>query len=464
MDLAQLDKCLESYEGATLEFKRSLHFSENIARTLCGFANSSGGQLIVGVEKKDGKTTIAGIADPDIEDQKLAQIIAQLNPRPYHQSHRFQKDGKTILVISVQPVPFSEVCFYKKTIYRRVGSINSEVSGPDVITFLQQRGTVSFEDNRSRATLTDLDQNKIIELLKNRGVDPQQHEPIAWASILGSLGVANTLGDFFLKNSAVLFFAKDIAQFYLNPEVRVVKFKGKKKSLETREYDERFIDTLPELLSKVFKIVREKAGISSKIVDGKRVERQMIPDEVLREALTNAVGHRDYFDPNGITIEIYDDRIEVANPGSLLPGLTLKNFTEVRKARNPVVHRLLNDSDWGESLNLGIKAMYRTMRQTNLADPEFEDLGGIFKVTLYGALSGKKVRPYGQLNERQEKAVEYLQKHPEITAPQLAKISKTSHPTAIRDLNDLVAQGVLEKTGRYRSSKYVLDRKDKNIK
>ncbi|MBI5035868.1 putative DNA binding domain-containing protein [Candidatus Micrarchaeota archaeon] len=464
MDSAQLDKYLESYEGATLEFKRSLHFAENIARTLCGFANSFGGQLIVGVEKKDGKTVIAGIPNPDEEDQKLAQIMAQLNPRPYLQSHRLVKDEKTILVISVQPVPFSEVCFYKKTIYRRVGSINSEVTGSDVVTFLQQRGTISFEDNRSSASLSDLDENKIRDLLKNRGINPRQHEPIVWTAILGSLGVANTLGDFFLKNSAVFFFAKDITQFYMNPEVRVVKFKGKKKSLETREYDERLIDTLPELLSKVFKKVREKAGISSKIMDGKRVESPMIPDEVLREALTNAVGHRDYFDPNGITIEIYDDRIEVTNPGSLLPGLTLKNFTEVRKARNPVIHRLLNDSNWGESLNLGIKAMYRTMRQSKLPDPEFEELGGIFKVTLYGALSEKKARPYGQLNERQEKAIEYLQKRSVISAPQLAKIAEISHPTAIRDLNDLVAQGVLDKVGRYRSSKYILGKKDKNIK
>ncbi|MDP2717308.1 MAG: ATP-binding protein, partial [Candidatus Micrarchaeota archaeon] len=168
-----------------------------------------------------------------------------------------------------------------------------------------------------------------------------------------------------------------------------------------------------------------------------------------------------YFDPNGVVIEIHDDRIQISNPGGLLPGLTLKNFSEIRKARNPVIYRLLNDSHWGESLNLGIKTMYRIMRQNGLPDPEFQDLGGMFRVTLYGPLSGKKTRPFGQLNARQEKAIQHLQKQASITAPQLARLAGISHPTAIRDLNDLVAQGVLAKTGRYRSCRYILE---KNIK
>jgi len=457
MNLEQLRRQLESHEGATLEFKKSLHFTENVAKTICSFANSIGGLLIVGVERKEGRSIVHNIGNPDEEDQCLVQVLAQLNPRPYVETHRFEKDGKTLLAVSVQPVPVSEVCFYKKAIFRRVGSINTEVVGKDIVGFLQQRGTVSFEDNRSNASVQDLSEEKIRTLLKNRGINTDEHEPLNFESILGSLGVANTLGEFFVKNSAVLFFAKDISRFYMNAEVRIVKFRGRKKTLETREYDQRFIDTLPELLTKSFQTVREKAGITSRIVGAKRVETQMIPDEVLREALTNAVGHRDYFDPNGVVIEIYDDRIEIMNPGGLLPGLTLNNFAEVRKARNPVVYRLLNDSEWGESLNLGIKAIYRGMRQNNLPDPEFEDLGGMFKVTLYGLLSEKKPRPFGKLNPRQEKAVAHLQKNSSITAPQLVKLAGISHPTAIRDLNDLVAQGVLTKTGRYRSSKYVLE-------
>jgi predicted HTH transcriptional regulator len=97
------------------------------------------------------------------------------------------------------------------------------------------------------------------------------------------------------------------------------------------------------------------------------------------------------------------------------------------------------------------------MRKNKLPDPKFEDLGGLFKVTLYGPLSERKVRPYGLIKERQKKAIEYLKKKKSITAPEYAKIAGISHPTAITDLKELVVQGVLRKVGRRRSSKYVLE-------
>ncbi len=458
MSPEELAKILDSSEGSTLEFKNSLNFKDKIARTICAFANSSGGLLIIGVEKHDKKTTINGVPNSDLEFQKLVEIISKLRPKPYYNTTASVHSKKTLILISVQPLPSSEICFLDKLAYRRVGSINEEISGQNLVHFLQQRGTISFEENRSSAAISDLDEGKIRKLLKQMNNRIEEHEPLTLPSVLGSIGVANVLGEFFLKNSAILFFARNVQQFFMNSEVRIVKFRGKQKSLEALEYDQRFIDTLPELLETIFSTVKEKAGMFSRLESTKRVERPMIPDEVLREALTNAVGHRDYFDPNGILIELYDDRIEITNPGSLLPGLTLKNFIEIRKARNPVVYRLLNDSQWGEGLNLGIKSMYRLMRQNKLPDPEFEELGGVFRVTLHGPLSDRKIRPYGLISERQQKAVEYLKKNPHISAPKFAKLCSISHPTAIRDLNELVAQGLIIKVGRQRSSKYLMEK------
>lgn len=458
MDDLQLAQLLASSEGTTLEFKKSLEFTEHIARTICAFANTFGGYLIIGAEKQQEKTAVAGVSNADKEFQKLAGIVPQVHPKPYYTAAERKYENKTLVIIHVEAMPISEVCFFKKTAFRRVGSFNEEISGPNLVRFLQQRGTASFEENKSPATPEDLDDKKILRLLEKKGVKHKEHEPLSLKSILGSLGAANIIGDFYLKNVAVLFFAKNVQKFLLNPEVRIVKYRGKEKSIETREQDQRYMDTLPELLDAVFRAVREKAGTFGRIIDGKRLELPMIPEEVLREALTNAVGHRDYFDPNGILIEIFDDRIEITNPGSLLPGQTLKNFAETRKHRNPITYRLLNDSQWGEGLNLGIKSMYRIMRQNKLPDPDFEDLGGMFKVTLFGPLSDRKPRPYGVITERQKKAIDYLQKHGSITAPAYAKMAGISHPTAITDLNDLVAHGALNRMGRFRSSKYVLEK------
>lgn len=458
MDESHLTQLVESPEGSTLEFKKSLEFPEAIARTLCAFANTFGGYIVIGAEKQKEKTIVNGVSDVDTEFQKLAAIVSQVHPKPYYNASERKCQGKTMLIIRVEALPISEVAFFKKIAYRRVGSINEEISGLNLVRFLQQRGTVSFEENKSPASLEDLDKEKIFRLLKQRGIRPKEHGPIHLKSLLGSLGVANTLGDFYLKNAAVLFFARDAQKFFINPEIRIVKYRGKEKSIEAREFDGRFLDTLPDLLGVVFKTVKEKFGLFGRIENGRRIEVPMVPDEVLREALTNAVGHRDYFDPNGILIEIFDDRIEITNPGSLMPGLTLKNFSTIKKHRNAITYSLLNNSKWGEGLNLGIRTMYRVMRQNKLPDPEFEDLGIMFRVILFGPLSDRKPRPYGVITERQKIAIEYLEKHETITAPVYSKMAGISHPTAIKDLNDLVAQGALAKTGRYRSSKYMLEK------
>lgn len=453
----ELTHILSQEECSKLEFKKSAHFADRIGRTICAFANSGGGLLILGVEKIDAKSTISGIAK-DETYQKMAAILPRLDPRPQITYEEHNLDDKLILLVSVNSMPVSEICFFEKNVYIRQGSVNLEIHKQTLVEFLRVRGVISFEENRSNATLDDLSEEKIWEHISHRiGKNADKETPIE--TTLQSLGVANAVGEFYIKNVGVLAFARDIRHFFSNAEIRIVKYKGRQATLEAREFDQRYSDRTPELLEKAFSIIKEKAGSSSRIVDGKRIESSMIPDEVLREAITNAVGHRDYFDPNDILVEIFDDRIQITNPGMLLPGQTLKNFADIRRHRNPILHRILNDAGWGEGLNLGIRAMVRILRQQNLPDPAFEDLGGFFRVVLYGPLSDRAVKPYGQINEKQKKALAYLEKHDSVTAPHFARMINISHPTAIQYLNDLVAQGHLKKVGNYRSSRYVKDKK-----
>ncbi len=454
----ELANILSQEEGSRLEFKKSAHFADRIGRSICAFANSGGGLLILGVEKTNEKTIISGLAK-DEAYQKIAAILPKMDPRPQIIYEEHSVDGKLIIVVNVNAMQVSEVCFFEKNVYIRQGSVNVEIYKQQLVEFLRARGVISFEENRSNAKITNLSEEKIKKhLLRRMGKDADAN--ISIETILQSLGVANAVGDFYIKNVAVLAFAKDISHFFSNIEIRVVKYKGKIAMLEAREFDQRYNDTVPELLENVFSIIREKAGFSARIIDGKRVEISMIPDDVLREAITNAVGHRDYFDPNGILVEILDDRIQITNPGTLLPGQNLRNFADIRRHRNPILHRILNDAGCGEGMNLGVRAMIRILREQDLPDPVFEDFGGFFRVILYGPLSDRAVKKYGQLNEKQEKALTYLGKHDSITAPQFASMVGVSHPTAIQYLNDLVAQGHLKKTGNYRSSRYVKDRKD----
>lgn len=449
---------LSQEEGSRLEFKKSAHFNESVGRSVCAFANSGGGLLVLGVERTDSKTAVAGVAK-DEAYQKMAAILPLLEPKPTVTYEEHTVEGKHVLIANVTALPIDQVCFFEKGVYVRQGSVNVEIRKHELVGFLRARGIISFEENRSQARLLDLDMQKVSKHVAQRTGKPADMDGVPTDTLLQSLGVANSVGEFYVKNVGVLAFAKDISRFFSNTEIRVVKYKGRTATLEARESDQRFSDTAPELLEKAFKAIREKAGFSARVVDGKRVEMPMVPDMALRESLTNAVGHRDYFDPNGILVEIFDDRIQITSPGTLLPGQTIKNFADIRRHRNPVLHRILNDAGWGEGLNLGVRAIYRIMRQNGLPDPVFDDLGGFFRVVLYGSLSDRVSKPYGQISEMQQKALAYLEKHETLTAPAYAKLIGYSHPTAIRYLNDLVAQGILKRLGSYRSSRYVKDRK-----
>jgi ATP-dependent DNA helicase RecG len=456
----KLDALLAQDEGSRLELKKSVQFTQRVGQTLCAFANSGGGLLVIGAERKDGKTVVNGVQDKDETYQKIAAILPRLEPRPPVNYEEHDADGKLLLITVVDALPVSEVCFFEKNVYIRQGSVNVEIRKQDLVNFLRARGIISFEENRSPARLEDISNEKVQKHLVHRATPGSKPDGVPLETVLQSLGVANAVGEFYIKNAGVLAFAKDINRFFSNAEIRIVKYKGRTPSLQAREFDQRLTDTLPELLEKAFVVIQEKAGFSAKIVNGKRVEAPMIPPEALREALTNAVGHREYFDSNGVLVEIFDDRIRITNPGSLLPGQTLKNFADIRRHRNPIIHRILNDSGWGEGLNLGVRLIIRVMRENDLPDPDFEDMGGFFRVTLYGPLSDKAAKPAEQISPMQQKALAYLEKHESITAPAYARLIGISHPTAIRYLNDLVALGRLKKLGNYRSSRYVNVQKD----
>ncbi len=451
---------LSQEEGSRLEFKKSVHFADRIGQTVCAFANAGGGLLVLGIESVNGKAAAIGIQKKDEAYQKMAAILPQLEPRPLVSYEEHNIDGKLVILVNISALSPGDVCFFGNRVYVRQGSVNVEVSHKQLIEFLKARGIISFEEGRSAAKLKDLSEEKIGKHLVNRTDKKPKIGEVPAEALLQSLGVANAIGEFYIKNVGLLAFAKDITRFFSNCEIRIVKYKGRTPSIESREYDQRLIDTCPELLEKAFSIIKEKAGIAARIINGRRVEMPMVPDKVLREALTNAVGHRDYFDPNGILVEIFDDRITLTNPGTLLSGQTLKNFADLRRHRNPILHRILNDAGWGDGLNLGVRAIIGIMRDNGMPDPVFDDLGGFFRIVLYGPLSDRVAKPYGNISNMQQKALAYLEKHEFLTAPHYAQIIGVSHPTAIKYLNDLVLQMILKKIGSGRSSKYTKDKKD----
>ena len=247
MDTKAFQELIFIDEGSTLEFKKSLSDATRICETICAFANAGGGRIIFGIHKQGKTPVLAGIDNTDKNTRELQNWIRNnLRPQISYTPSTITLEGKTFIILTVDALPLTEVCTYNHTVYQRKGSITQKVSGNELIIFLRERGMLSFEELPSGATIPDLDIKKIHVLMRARGTEPENHKPINIETALASLGVATLLDKLVIKKSAPLFFAKEVSKFQSNSEVRIVKFRGKEGSLEFRETDKRFIDTIPE--------------------------------------------------------------------------------------------------------------------------------------------------------------------------------------------------------------------------
>jgi ATP-dependent DNA helicase RecG len=447
-----IKKWVTEWEGPALEFK--LNVSERIGHTISAFANTYGGIIVLGISPKK---EFIGINNPDNTSIQIRRIIDKCSPRANSSQEFVRQDGKIYIVIKVEPFAYSEApCFFDRKCFIRQGTTNLELYGEELINFLKTRTILNFEELKSRASISDLSIEKISEMLKKRGSNANLAVDDI-KSLLFGLHAANYNGDFYLKNIAVMFFAKEPEKFIPNLEIRIVKYAGKEPLLSEIKLDKRISGTAPKLIETTFSIIKEAIG-TRYILKG--LERQQVPTyplEVIREAITHAVGHRDYFDSNDTIIEVYEDRLQITNPGGLLRGQTINNFYKTPRHRNPLLYRFLQDMRYGEGLGLGVPLMIRILREEHLPDPEFNNFGNAFRVKIYNQKSSRSRHPSHKLNIRQNEVIAYLKQNKYIKLKDYAKLVGISNATALKDIDELIRQGEVKRVGRFRGAYYELD-------
>lgn len=447
---SDLQRWVSEWEGPALEFKESVQ--KEAGETISSFANTYGGIIVFGVSSKK---ELKGLADPDEGSRRLRQILDNCKPNPKPEQEFIRHEGKTFIVLRLEPFPYSHnPCFYSDFCFIRQGTTNLKLSGENLIEFLKKRALLNFEESKSKATLQDLDFSKINELLEKRGISDEGLGPEDYKSILAGLNVANYDGEFFLKNVALFFFAKEPQKFFSNLEMRVVKYAGVEPDIGLIKLDKRIYGTIPELIKKTFDLIVENTEKTYSIVGTERKESPEYPLNSLRELISNAVGHRDYFASKDVLVEIFQDRLQITNPGGLLAGQNINNFDKTPQHRNPITYRLLRDFGLGEGLGLGIRLIRRQCREARLPDPEFYEIGNAFQAILYNKASTKKRYLADFENPRQRQLMAFLGKNKSIKTAQYARLVGVSQPTAVNDLNELVKQGKIKKIGKTRGATY----------
>lgn len=190
------------------------------------------------------------------------------------------------------------------------------------------------------------------------------------------------------------------------------------------------------------------------------------PEEALREALVNAVAHRDYSSyvlGSQVRIEMFADRIEIISPGGLFGPVSLSNLETTQSSRNQLLVRLLGEVGLVENRGSGIRAMVSAMREAHLEPPKFEDHRDYFKVIFsnQALLDSKSLVWLNQFvgisfNSRQRTALVYLHKHEQITNGEYCRLNSVDSVIATKDLKGWMDSGLAEMPGTGRWAVYRL--------
>ncbi|TXF10367.1 AlbA family DNA-binding domain-containing protein [Pelomicrobium methylotrophicum] len=427
-------------EGKTLEFKENCRPLQSIVRTAVAFANTAGGHIVIGV--RDKTKEVVGVADPLAEEERLANAFADgIRPLlvPDIQIHAWRK-----LHLIVVAVPHAVGPFYVRTegpeggVYVRLGSTNRP-AGPELLAELQRLARNTFFDEQPCADASSED----IDFGAASGLFAAVSRPLTPAK-QRSLGLVVAQGPRELPSiGAVLLFGKNRGDLFPSATIRCARFLGKDtaKFLDQTEID----DYLPKAVDSVIAFIERHTRQGIEIGRIRRREVPEYPVEAVREAVINAIVHADYsIGGAGTKIAIFDDRIEITNPGLLPFGLTLEAaLAGVSRLRNRVIGRVFRELGLIEQWGSGLGRITSACRNSGLAAPRFEELGTNFRVTLFGERVKTLARP-----EWQSALLAHLAKEGRITTQEAAKLWKIAPRNARARLLRMVKSGLIVEVGR----------------
>ena len=436
--------------------------SEKIGRTICAFVNTNDGIILVGVS--DFKAIVG--TSLKMESQ-IANIAHSCKPAIYPEIEQLKVEGKSILVIRIKKS--DGIHSYKNIAYKRVGSHDKPLSPEEVIEFAKSSGEIQFDSQIcEEAGYDDIDEEKVKEFLQERAIRLEVEIPkvsIKDFLIKTIKAVKEVDGKLKPTHAAILFFGKNPQDFIPQSEIKVARFKGTTmiEFIDSKILKGSFYGILGEV--EIF--FRRNTRLASKIVEFKRVDIPEYPFEAIREALVNAIAHRDYF-RTGATVRvlIFDDRIEVDNPGGLLPGLDINHLEGVHETRNHLICDIFHQTRDMEKYGTGIGKMKRWMREHSLGAPAFAQKGDFFQVTFCGpgdrildlvpSIPEEKTTDLSHLNKRQIRCLEMIYNEDKtLSRKQYAEILHISIRSAQRDLRQLLDEGLLKEEGKARSLRYV---------
>ncbi len=455
---ATLSQYLQNGEGETVEFKEILPNKETLAKIFSAFANNMGGTLLVGIS--DCGDVIGASLNDSIN--RLIVDVASNNCEPPIRVKVSKLHDEVKEIIAIHIPKGKRLHSVRGRCFLRVGSTIRRLTMDEIQRAMFEKGMLEFDKMPvNNATFDDVDEEKVKWFLRkaqaerNYNVDPKTH----FKEVMERL---HLIENGKLTSTAILMFGKDPQRFFLQSRIKCGRLKG------TDGLD--FLDmkvikgTIPELRNGAMKFITNHARHGIYFDDNQRHDRWEYPLRALEEVLNNALAHRDYSSNADIQVSIYDDRIEVWNPGELLEPLTPADLKKKHNSipRNKLLAGTMFLIKYIEEWGTGTNRVMKKMKKYHLPEPEFQNISGGFEVLLTGPGESFKDKigsddlPILDINERQRKALEYLHEKGRITRSEYCKLTNLKATQAKKEINILIRKKIIKRIGKGRATYYTL--------
>ena len=344
-------------EGQATEFKRGK--VSGLGREICAFANSEGGVILLGVDD-DG--TVVGIGRHNRVKSQVQSIARSADPAI---AVEVESIGE-VLCVRVPPQRGKPYSFGGR-FFMRDGASTQQMSRDEVHELFHAVGAIRFDEAPCRRFSLDEDIGEDNwALFRRRARIPEGMEP---ETALRNLNLLAADGR--MTNAGAWLLAKDITKFSLSAEVVCGLFRGADKThiIDRRGFDGDVCTMIDDAMAWIESKINVNYIITGAV---RRQERPELPLDAIREAVVNAVAHRDYRSNASVHIYLFHDRLEVVSPGGLPPGMTEAELGVRSKPRNGLLFRLLHRMDAVEHIGTGIRRIRDLCREWDVAAPIFD--------------------------------------------------------------------------------------------
>ncbi|MBX2965353.1 MAG: putative DNA binding domain-containing protein [Cyclobacteriaceae bacterium] len=440
-------------ETQNIEYKTT--WRDEYLKWICGFANANGGTIFIG---KDDNGKIVGVPDAKklLEEipNKVRDVLGILVDVNLHTENKKQ-------FIEIITEPYPNGVSYKGQYHYRSGSTKQELKGAALDKFILQKKGKRWDGVLvPSVSVSDLKQ-ETFDFFKKRGIRSKRlsEENLIDTNeqILDNLELKEKQ---FLKRAALLLFHPKPEKFVTGAFIKIGFFENDADLIFQDEVDGNLFEQIEKAIDLLFtKYIKAFISYENGI---NRVETYEYPKDAIREALLNAIAHKDYSGGVPIQISVYKDKIMIWNEGQLPEDWTIETLIAKHSSKpyNPDIALAFYRSGYIESWGRGITKMTDLCVEAGLPKPTFYyKSSGIWAVFQKDILNAEYLQTLG-LNDRQVKAVLFAKDKGKITNSEYQELNDIKKSVTATELQDLTDKGILVKVGSTgRGTKYILPNK-----